>query len=168
MSCIILEQTHQRVSALSFSSLPSLSPSLPLIWLHWTQFTFFLYYKLTIKIESWAEVTKNLAFFNQFSNRYVPLNIVQFWSSSIHAPVTISTLHTLDLYYVQSSDVQKQCKSDFQLLIINLLNYTFNHPPMWLLPKAPTELKVYCIKTSWLYSSICCKTFNTGKFSRLW
>lgn len=45
--------------------------------------------------------------------------------------VTIIALHTeLDLYYVQSTDVQKQHMSDFQLLITNLLNYMPSRPPI--------------------------------------
>lgn len=161
MSCIISDKYTKEYQHFLFFPLPSLSPSLPLIWLHWTQFTFFLYYKLTIKIESQAEVAKNLVFL-------ICSPAASFLSSSIHTPVTISALHTqLDPCYVQFTDIWKQRMSDFQPLITNLLNYMFSHPPTWLLPKVPTELKVYIIKTSWPYRSICGKTSNTGKFTKL-
>lgn len=118
------------------------------------------------RILSWG--CKNLAFFISFF-------LIDMFSSVEHNFEALqfilqsqSVLFILNWTYIKYSPLMsKQCMSDFQLLITNL-NCMFSHPPMWLLPKAPTELKVYFIKTSWLYRSICCKTSSTGKFSRLW
>lgn len=71
-------------------------------------------------------------------------------------------------YFMPSPLMSENNVFDFQLPITNLLSYMFCHPPTWLFPKAPKELKVYFVKTSWLHRSICCETFNTGKFSRFW